>query len=396
MVQRIFRQIKSVDPSAEITVATSKTQVSALNNQLGENINISVEPCRRDTFPAIALATAYLHGVMKIPENESVVVFPVDPYVDENYFIALKKLSELADNSESNLNLMGIEPTYPSEKYGYIIPENNEFVSKVIEFKEKPDAKTAEKYISKGALWNGGVFAYKLKYVLEKAEEYLGTSDYKKLFENYANLPKISFDYAVVEKEKNINVMRFSGQWKDLGTWNTLTESMEENIIGNGIMNDNCKNVHILNELNVPILAMGLKNVVISASPEGILVSDKTDSSYIKPFVDEIDQQIMFAEKSWGNYQVINVEKESLTIKITLRPGQKMSYHSHQHRDEIWTVISGEGEIIINDKKRNICSGDVIEISKGDKHTVSAKTKLCIIEVQLGEEISVTDKIKFE
>ena len=396
MVQRIFRQIKSVDPSAEITVATSKTQVSALNNQLGENINISVEPCRRDTFPAIALATAYLHGVMKIPENESVVVFPVDPYVDENYFIALKKLSELADNSESNLNLMGIEPTYPSEKYGYIIPENNEFVSKVIEFKEKPDAKTAEKYISKGALWNGGVFAYKLKYVLEKAEEYLGTSDYKKLFENYANLPKISFDYAVVEKEKNINVMRFSGQWKDLGTWNTLTESMEENIIGNGIMNDNCENVHIVNELNVPILAMGLKNVVISASPEGILVSDKTDSSYIKPFVDEIDQQIMFAEKSWGNYQVINVEKESLTIKITLRPGQKMSYHSHQHRDEIWTVISGEGEIIINDKKRNICSGDVIEISKGDKHTVSAKTKLRIIEVQLGEEISVTDKIKFE
>ena len=396
MVQRIFRQIKSVDPSAEITVATSKTQVSALNNQLGENINISVEPCRRDTFPAIALATAYLHGVMKIPENESVVVFPVDPYVDENYFIALKKLSELADNSESNLNLMGIEPTYPSEKYGYIIPENNEFVSKVIEFKEKPDAKTAEKYISKGALWNGGVFAYKLKYVLEKAEEYLGTSDYKKLFENYANLPKISFDYAVVEKEKNINVMRFSGQWKDLGTWNTLTESMEENIIGNGIMNDNCENVHIVNELNVPILAMGLKNVVISASPEGIVVSDKTDSSYIKPFVDEIDQQIMFAEKSWGNYQVINVEKESLTIKITLRPGQKMSYHSHQHRDEIWTVISGEGEIIINDKKRNICSGDVIEISKGDKHTVSAKTKLRIIEVQLGEEISVTDKIKFE
>ncbi len=396
MVQRIFRQIKAVDPSAEITVATSKTQVSALNNQLGENINISVEPCRRDTFPAIALAAAYLHDVMKIPENESVVVFPVDPYVDENYFIALKKLSELADSSDSNLNLMGIEPTYPSEKYGYIIPENNEFVSKVIEFKEKPDAKTAEKYISKGALWNGGVFAYKLKYVLEKAEEYLGTSDYKKLFENYANLPKISFDYAVVEKEKNINVMRFSGQWKDLGTWNTLTESMEENIIGNGIMNDNCENVHIVNELNVPVLAMGLKNVVISASPEGILVSDKTDSSYVKPFVEEIDQQIMFAEKSWGSYQVINVEKESLTIKITLRPGQKMSYHSHQHRDEIWTVISGEGEIIINDKKRNIRSGDVIEISKGDKHTVSAKTKLRIIEVQLGEEISVTDKIKFE
>lgn len=395
MVQRIFRQIRSVDPEANITIATSKKQVSALNNQLGENINISVEPCRRDTFPAIALATAYLHDVMKIPENDSVVVFPVDPYVDENYFIALKKLSELADNSDVNLNLMGIEPTYPSDKYGYIIPKNNEIISKVVEFKEKPDAKTATKYISKGALWNGGVFAYKLKYVLEKAEEYLGTSNYTKLFENYAELPKISFDYAVVEKEKNINVMRFSGQWKDLGTWNTLTESMEENIIGNGIMNDNCKNVYIVNELNVPVLAMGLKNVVISASPEGILVSDKTDSSYIKPFVDEFDQQIMFAEKSWGSYQVINVESESLTIKVTLNPGQKMSYHSHCYRDEVWTVISGTGEAMVDGKTFTICEGDVIKLSQGTKHTVKAKTLLKIIEVQVGKEISVEDKEKF-
>lgn len=395
MVQRIFRQIRSVDPEANITIATSKKQVSALNNQLGENINISVEPCRRDTFPAIALATAYLHDVMKIPENDSVVVFPVDPYVDENYFIALKKLSELADNSDVNLNLMGIEPTYPSDKYGYIIPKNNEIISKVVEFKEKPDAKTATKYISKGALWNGGVFAYKLKYVLEKAEEYLGTSNYTKLFENYAELPKISFDYAVVEKEKNINVMRFSGQWKDLGTWNTLTESMEENIIGNGIMNDNCKNVYIVNELNVPVLAMGLKNVVISASPEGILVSDKTDSSYIKPFVDEFDQQIMFAEKSWGSYQVINVESESLTIKVTLNPGQKMSYHSHCYRDEVWTVISGTGEAMVDGKTFTVCEGDVIKLSQGTKHTVKAKTLLKIIEVQVGKEISVEDKEKF-
>ena len=394
MVQRVYRQILSVDSSASVTVATSKTQVSALHNQLGEDVGISVEPCRRDTFPAIALATAFLHDIKGISEEESVVVCPVDPYVNDDYFEALKSLSDLADKSSANLILMGVEPTYASEKYGYIIPKTGENVSEVSSFKEKPDAKTAEQYISQGALWNGGVFAYKIKYVLNKAKEYLGTSDYNELFDGYADLPKISFDYAVVEKEPSISVMRFSGEWKDLGTWNTLTEAMEESVVGEAIT-DSCENVHIINELSVPVLAMGLKDVVISASPEGILVSDKTQSSYIKPFVDKIDQQIMFAEKSWGSYQVINVEPESLTIKVTLNSGQCMSYHSHRHRDEVWAVISGEGEATVDGKTFAVHEGDVIQLPSGTKHTVRAKTALKIIEVQCGREICVGDKEKF-
>ena len=194
---------------------------------------------------------------------------------------------------------------------------------------------------------------------------------------------------------KSISVMRFAGEWKDLGTWNTLTEAMEENVVGEAIT-DSCENVHIINELSVPVLAMGLKDVVISASPEGILVSDKTQSSYIKPFVDKIDQQIMFAEKSWGSYQVINVEPESLTIKVTLNPGQGMSYHSHRHRDEVWTVISGEGEATVDGKAFAVHEGDVIQLSRGTKHTVRAKTALKIIEVQVGRDISVGDKEKYE
>ena len=126
----------------------------------------------------------------------------------------------------------------------------------------------------------------------------------------YESLNKISFDYAVVEKEPHIQVMRFAGQWKDMGTWNTLTEAMEDPSIGKAILNDTCRNVHVLNELDVPVLCMGLKDVVVSASPEGILVSDKEQSSYIKPFVDKIDQQIMFAEKSWGSFRVLDVEDE--------------------------------------------------------------------------------------
>ena len=396
MVQRVYSQIRKVDADATVTIATSKTQVSAIHNQLGEDVGISIEPCRRDTFPAIALATAYLHDVQGIPEEESVVVCPVDPYVNEDYFAALKELGRLAQTGDANLVLMGIEPTYPSEKYGYIIPADKGQVSRVSTFKEKPDVKTAEEYIQKGALWNGGVFAYKLSYVLNKAHELLDFTDYQDLFGKYETLEKISFDYAVVEKENNIQVMRFAGEWKDLGTWNTLTEAMEEASIGEAILNDQCENVHVINELDVPVLCMGLKDVVVSASPEGILVSDKEQSSYIKPYVDRIDQQIMFAEKSWGSFRVLDVEDESMTIKVTLNAGHQMNYHSHERRDEVWNVISGNGRSIVDGMEQPVRAGGVVTMQAGCRHTLIADTELKVIEVQLGREISVHDKKKYE
>ncbi|WP_286080534.1 sugar phosphate nucleotidyltransferase [Parablautia intestinalis] len=395
MVQRIYRQIRGVDRDAAVTIATSKTQASSIHNQLGEDVGICVEPCRRDTFPAIALAAAYLHDVKKASGQESVIVCPVDPYVENDYFKALKELSEIVRTDSVNLALLGMEPTYPSEKYGYVIPENQEKVSRVVTFKEKPNAGTAKEYIRQGALWNGGVFAFRLKYMLEKAHALIDFKNYEDLYAKYDTLDKISFDYAVGEKEKNTKVMRFRGQWKDLGTWNTLTEAMEDPYVGNAILNEKCENVHVVNELNVPVLCMGLKDVVISASPEGILVSDKEQSSYIKPFVDKISQQIMFAEKSWGSFRVLDVEDESLTIKVTLNPGHKMNYHSHQLRDEVWTVVSGRGRTIVDGMEEVVAPGDVVKMPAGCKHTIIADTELKVIEVQTGREISVQDKQKF-
>ncbi len=395
MVQRVYRQIRKIDSDATVTIATSKSQVSAIHNQLGGDVGISVEPCRRDTFPAIALATAYLHDVKGVSLDEAVVVCPVDPYVEDAYFEALKQLGDLAAKGDANLVLMGIEPTYPSEKYGYIIPCGKENISMVESFKEKPDAKTAQEYIDRGALWNGGVFAYQLKYVLNKAHELIAFEDYYDLFDKYASLEKISFDYAVAEKEDNIQVMRYGGEWKDIGTWITLTGAMEETSIGEAILNSECDNVHVINELNVPILCMGLKDTVVSASPEGILVSNKDQSSYIKPFVEQINQQIMFAEKSWGSFRVLDVEENSMTIRVTLNAGHRMNYHSHQQRDEVWTIISGKGRTIVDGMEQPVSAGDVVTMQAGCRHTIIAETELKVIEVQLGEEISVHDKQKF-
>jgi mannose-6-phosphate isomerase/mannose-1-phosphate guanylyl transferase len=394
MLQRMYHNIKEIDKKGSITIATSKSQVSAIFNQLGENVGISVEPCRRDTFPAIALASEYLKDVRGIGLDEVVIVCPVDPYVKREYFEALQNLAIQAEKNEANLVLMGIEPTYPSEKYGYIIPKSNTATAMVSTFKEKPTVDLAQQYIEEGALWNGGVFAFKLSYLIDKAHELIDYIDYEDMLKRYESLPKISFDYAVVEKEKKIQVQRFQGEWKDLGTWNTLTEAMEDAVFGNGILNDKCKNVHIVNEMDVPILAMGLHDVVISASPEGILVSDKEQSSYIKPIVDSFEQQIMFAEKSWGSFRVIDVEKESLTIKVTLNPKHSMNYHSHKNRDEAWIVIQGSGKAILDGEEKEIQVGDVLTMHAGCRHTVMATTELKLIEVQLGKDISVQDKEK--
>ena len=396
MIQRMYRNIKNVNRDSVVTIATAKSQVSSINNQIGDDVGISIETCRRDTFPAIALATAYLHDVKGVPEDEAVVVCPVDPYVEEDYFLALNELYNLAKEGNANLSLMGINPTYPSEKYGYIIPETTEKISKVKMFKEKPDKETAKEYITSGALWNGGIFAYKLKYVLDIAHKLIDFKDYEDLFDKYETLNKISFDYAVVEKEDNIHVMKFNGMWKDLGTWNTLTESMNDSIIGKGIQNETCENTHIINELNIPILCMGIKDAIVAASPEGILVSNKEQSSYIKPYVEDIEGQIMFAEKSWGSYKVIDVQEESLTILVTLNAGNKMKYHSHDNRNEVWTVIEGRGKTVIDGMEQIVKPGDVVTMEAGCKHTIIAETELKLIEVQLGKEINVNDKHKYE
>lgn len=397
MAQRMYRRIRKIDSDAKITVATGKSQVSEIHNQLGDEVGISVEPCRRDTFPAIALAAAYLHDVQGVSEDEAVVVCPVDPYVEDDYFEALKKLADIAKQGRTNLVLMGMEPTYPSEKYGYIMPKSKDDVAEVETFKEKPDQETAKKYIEQGALWNAGIFAFRLSYVLNRAHELIDFSDYYDLFNRYDALQKISFDYAVVEKEKSIEVMRFSGVWKDLGTWHTLTEAMSENTIGN-VISEKCEDVHVINNLDIPILVMGLKNAVVAAGPDGILVTDKEQSSYIKPFVDQIEQPVRYAEKSWGSFTVVDVEKESMTVKISLNPGQQMNYHSHDRRDEVWTVVSGKGKTIVDGMEQDVKAGDVVTMQAGCRHALinDDDEPLQVIEVQLGKDIDVKDKHKYK
>ncbi len=397
MAQRMYRMIKEVDEGAVVTIATSENQIPQIRAQLGEEVGISVEPTRRDTFPAIALAAAYLKK-QGVGEQEPVVVCPVDPYVEKDYFECLKELSdEAGKEGAANLTLMGIEPTEPSEKFGYIIPVTSEHLSAVSEFKEKPTQEAAEAYIRQGALWNGGMFAFKLSYILEIAKRLFGTAEYDGMYEKYAKLEKISFDYAVVEKEKSINVIRFAGSWKDLGTWNALTEAMDEPVTGNSVA-DGCENTHLVNELGIPMIALGVKDCIIAATPDGILVSDKERSTELKGFVS--DNRPMYERRGWGEYRVLDYkvkgENNTLTKEIIVNPGQHISYQRHRHRTEIWTFTDGEGELILDGKIRKVGRGDVAVIPAGKKHAIKAINELHIIEVQIGDELTEEDIERLE
>lgn len=391
MVQRVYRQITQAIPDARITIATSEAQRSATLNQLGGQVNICLEPCRRDTFPAIALAAAYLRDVQSVSPEEAVIVCPVDPYVQDSYYDAVASLEPMILKGDANLTLLGVTPTYPSEKYGYIIPEYAAPLAPVKEFREKPCTDLARQFLREGALWNAGVFGFRLSYLLEKAHGQLSFTDYEDLLSKYDQLPAISFDYAVAENESSIQVKTYSGQWRDVGTWNMLTEVMEDRIIGHAVMDEACLNTHVVNKLDIPILCMGLTNCVVAASSDGILVSDKYRSGYMKPYVDKLSTQVRFAEKSWGLFQVLDESSHCLTIKLSMRAGARMNYHHHDLRDEVWTVVSGEGHTIINGVQAPLKAGETVSIPAGQRHTLFADTDLEVIEIQMGDEITGDD-----
>ena len=204
MVQRVWRQIHSMQPDSRVFVSSNASQLDTLKRQLGD-IEVIQEPSRRDTFPAVALAAAYFHYEKKLDESEVFVVCPIDVYAEEKYFLLLSEVEKLVSTQGEKIGLMGVIPTYPSEKFGYILQNKGN----VSGFVEKPETSKAEGLISAGALWNCGVFALKIGYVLSLAKKYAEFDSFKSLYEQYEKLPKISIDYEIAEKETSIGVVTY-------------------------------------------------------------------------------------------------------------------------------------------------------------------------------------------
>ena len=403
MVQRVVRQIREEGISDSVTIATSASQQEIITGQLGADADIVTEPERRDTFPAIALACTYLAKEKLCNDNEAVIVMPCDSYTDANYFKTIAKMATAVENNVADLVLMGIKPKYPSTKFGYIVPvrENADKSFLYVKgFTEKPDEEHAESLIADGALWNGGVFAFRLGYMTDIVKRYLDVHSFEELHSRYGELPKISFDYEVVEKAESIAVIPFNGQWKDLGTWNSLTEELTH-YIGNVTAGKNVHNTHVINELNIPLLCFDIDNLIIAANYDGILVCGKKSCEHIKDYVNELPSRPMYGECSWGTYKVVDFSTfaggyQSLTQLLQLKAGFDICYRGHQYRDISWTCIDGSGTLVLDGQVRNIQRGDIIHIGKGHRYAVKAVSNLQIIEVQTGDRLTDNDVEYFD
>jgi mannose-1-phosphate guanylyltransferase len=402
MVQRIWRQLGEANLQDSAYVATSRAQVEILHTQIDSSLPLIVEPERRDTFPAIALAATYLYSIASVSLNEIIVVMPVDPYVESSFFDAIEELENVIRHSGADIALMGVKPTYPSEKYGYIVPEmnNSALFLAVKSFQEKPSRTHAEELIDKGALWNCGVFAFKLDYLINLLIAKGLPIRYEAMVNSYDKLDAISFDYEVVEQAERIAVLPYEGQWKDLGTWNTLTEEIPYSVLGKGTVSEDSINTHLINELDIPVTILGLSNIVVATSPDGILVADKSASPRIKDIMKASDLRPMYEERRWGRYRVIDfckydVDHEVLTKRICIQSGKNLSYQMHMKRSEVWTIVAGVGVAVINERMQQVAPGDVLQIPRGSRHSIKAITDLDIIEVQQGSELVEEDIVRF-
>lgn len=232
-------------------------------------------------------------------------------------------------------------------------------------------------------------------------DQYLKTNTFQETHKRYAEFPKISFDYEVAEKAESVAVVPFAGEWKDLGTWNALCEGLPSTHIGNVMMGENNDNTHVVNELGIPVFCNGLKDVIVAASPDGIMVCDKQDSEKIKDYANKLITRPMYEERRWGNYCVLDNARyedgtRSLTKSIHLNASKHISYQLHRHRSETWTCVDGEGIFVLDGERRLVKRGDVMNIPLGHHHAIKAITDLTFIEVQIGNPLVEEDIERFE
>lgn len=292
MIGRVCRQLTASGLRESASFVTSQEQAHLITRYTEGQLPLIIEPCKRGTFTAIALAAVYLHTYRLAELDDIITITPADMFAGEDYFNQFKLLPSILSDSRAELALLGTKPTHPSEQYGYILPELSENVgsleySKVSSFLEKPDVEKAQALIEQGALWNCGVFAFPLKLILTYMEQINMPTDYETLLAVYESLPIRSFDEEVAERITNSVVLPYAGEWSDLGNWATLTDHLDSTVIGQGKIWGLSSDTHIVNELPIPIHVIDIPDIIVAASPDGILISKKSSANRIKKFVVE-------------------------------------------------------------------------------------------------------------
>jgi mannose-1-phosphate guanylyltransferase len=371
MLRRIFRQMRSEFPTEHLLVATSASQVDLVRDEVGLAVDVVAEPAGRDTFGAIALAGTWLRDRCGAASDAVVAVVPVDAYADERYARTVRTMCEAVDAGIAKLLLMGIAPSHPSPRFGYIVPgESLEGCAKVARFIEKPPENEAKRLLEEGALWNGGVFAFRLGYLLDIVERRLGFRGYDRLAGGYRDLDAVSFDIAVTEQERSVASVPYDGAWKDLGTWDALVREIGGKGTGTHIPLG-CDRTVVINGLPLPVVTLGTDNLIIAAGDEGILVTTPEASGRLKEALD-LGGADSFAMRDTGTARTRRIELES---------GRTLTISQDSAPLVVLVCEEGEGELNSDGATFQLAPGASVAIGRPARITIAARQRLRVLHI---------------
>lgn len=387
--------------------------------------NILLEPLSKNTAPAVALLCHILasRGLGK----EVIGLFPSDHLIgDTEVFYRSLRLAERVAR-EGKIVTLGITPFHPATGFGYIQKagaafdkEENLQAFSIQAFKEKPNAAKAAEYVQSGEyFWNAGIFIFSVETMIQLFKELQPqiwdkiqkiSPDMSNAEYHYALLPSISLDYAIMEKSSNNAVIPCDMGWSDVGSWDEVARLAEESSsLQSGshaqIFSIDSANNYVFSVTGKVVGMIGMKDMLVIETPDALLLSRRGESQSVKDLVDQMKEAKIsqatehpFETRPWGRFEILADDPLFKSKKITIDPGQQLSYQSHNQRSEHWVIISGEGELTLNDEKRILRPGQNIHIPVKTKHRMRnpGPQPLVFVEVQTGAYFGEDDIIRYQ
>lgn len=406
----------------QVLVVTSEGTATGEGFRALEGLEKILEPAARNTAAAIGVAAIRyrLEGVDPV-----IVVLPSDHLIRDVPAFQAALAIAIAAAREGKLVTFGIEPTLPETGFGYIEADGSAPVIAVKSFREKPDRATAEAFLASGRYyWNSGMFVWRASVILAEianalpelarvlgvielaARDVAGLPDAVK--KHFAEAPSISIDHGVLEKSRNIFMVRGRFGWSDVGSWDAVYDVSEKdgdsNALQGNVIAMECRNTLIRGHSRL-VAAIGLDDISIVETRDAVLVSRRGSSQKVGELVKELarrsaPEHIEHAtvQRPWGSYTVVEEGPGFKMKRIEVRPGGRLSMQRHKHRSEHWVVVAGEATVTCGEEVRKLRSNESTYISAGTKHRLENLTALTveIIEVQVGSYVGEDDIERFD
>lgn len=381
--------------------------------------NVILEPVGRNTAPAIALVMRYCLEKLHSRKDEVVFICPSDHIIEPvEKFAKYARQAEAAAKAGSIVTF-GVKPDRPETGYGYIKKggkaPGNGAVCRVEKFAEKPDVKTAEKYLAAGDYyWNSGMFAFTIETMLAEFKAYAPEISRRlpqalaKMTASFKDMPNISIDYAVMEKSKKAAVLPIDLLWSDVGSWDSLPEVIKPDGDGNVKVGDvlalDTKRTIVMGEKRL-ISTIGLKDLIVVDTPDALLIARRGQAQRVKEVVEQLKErrrkevkEHMTTYRPWGSYTVLEEGERYKIKRIVVKPNQKLSHQLHYHRSEHWIIVKGTARVTIGKTTSLVHENESTYVPKSTEHRLEnpGKVPLEMIEVQNGEYVGEDDIVRYD